>query len=79
MKEIYFKSINNKLHYLVILLALFTGNLFTAEAQVKKVPTQRTSTYSPTKKIYNIQGDFTMLGNTNLTPQSYNNTVDMLT
>ncbi|WP_290866491.1 hypothetical protein, partial [Flavobacterium sp.] len=76
MKEIYFKSINNKLHYLFILLALFTGNLFTAEAQVKKVPTQRTSTYSPTKKIYNIQGDFTMLGNTNLTPQSYNNTVN---
>ncbi len=32
---------------------------------------QRTSIYSPNKKIYNINGDFTMIGNTNLTLQNY--------
>ncbi|TRX16162.1 immunoglobulin domain-containing protein, partial [Flavobacterium franklandianum] len=76
MKNLYFKSINYKPQYLIILIALLFGNVFTAEAQVKKAYTQRTSSYTPTKKIYNIQGDFTMLGNTNLTPQSYTNTVN---
>ena len=76
MKNLYFKSINFKHPYLVILIAIFIGNIFTTDAQVKKVPTQRTSTYTPTKKIYNIQGDFTMLGNTNLTPQSYDDNVN---
>ncbi|MBX9808206.1 MAG: hypothetical protein K2X95_10455, partial [Flavobacteriaceae bacterium] len=76
MKNLYFKSINYKPQYLVILFALLFVNVFTTEAQVKKASTQRTSTYTPTKKVYNIQGDFTMLGNTNLTPQSYSNTVN---
>lgn len=40
-------------------------------AQVKVDFTQRTSTYSSGKKIYNIKGDFQMIGNTNLTLQSY--------
>jgi hypothetical protein len=34
---------------------------------------QRTSQNTPTKKIYNIKGDFTMIGNTNLTLYSYSN------
>ena len=37
-----------------------------ASAQVIKTFTQRTSSYTPEKKIYNIKGDFTMIGNTNL-------------
>lgn len=37
---------------------------------------QRTSQYSPEKKIYNIKGDFTMIGNTNLTLSNYNNSRD---
>jgi len=40
-------------------------------SQVRVPFTQRTSQYSPTKKIYNIQGDFTMIGNTNLTLVNY--------
>lgn len=32
---------------------------------------QRTSQYTPDKKIYNIKGDFSMMGNTNLTLSSY--------
>jgi conserved repeat domain len=33
---------------------------------------QRTSQYTPEKKIYNVKGDFTMIGNTNLTLYNYN-------
>src|SRR5690606_17585959 len=33
--------------------------------------TQRTSQYTPTKKIYNVKGDFAMIGNTNMTLQNY--------
>ncbi|MDD5150936.1 MAG: SprB repeat-containing protein, partial [Flavobacterium sp.] len=76
MKNIYFKTINYKLQYLVLLIAIFIGNMYTAEAQVKKSFTQRTSQYTPTKKIYNVKGDFTMLGNTNLTPQNYSPTTN---
>ena len=35
-------------------------------AQVGKPFTQRTSIYSPDKKIYNIRGDFQLIGNTNM-------------
>jgi hypothetical protein len=38
--------------------------------------TQRTSTATPAKKIYNIKGDFTMLGNTNLTLATYGDNID---
>ncbi len=38
--------------------------------------TQRTSAATPSKTIYNIKGDFTMLGNTNLTLSSYSTNND---
>ena len=41
------------------------------EAQIRVPFTQRTSQYSPAKKIYNVKGDFTMIGNTNLSLQNY--------
>jgi hypothetical protein len=44
-------------------------------AQVQVPFTQRTSQYTPTKKIYNIKGDFTMIGNTNLTLVNYGNDI----
>ena len=50
---------------------LLMANAFVANSQIRKAFTQRTSSYSPTKKIYNIKGDFTMIGNTNLTLQRY--------
>ena len=37
---------------------------------------QRTSTATPAQTIYNVKGDFTMLGNTNLTLVNYGNTTD---
>jgi hypothetical protein len=33
--------------------------------------TQRTSPFNPGVSIYNVKGDFTMIGNTNLSLQNY--------
>lgn len=46
------------------------------KAQVRVPFTQRTSQASPNKKIYNINGDFTMIGNTNMTSQNYNDNIN---
>src|SRR5690606_35302015 len=40
-------------------------------AQVRVPFTQRTSQYTPTRPIYNIKGDFSIIGNTNLTLFNY--------
>ena len=45
-------------------------------AQVYVPFTQRTSSYTPTKTVYNVKGDFTMIGNTNLTLQNYGATTN---
>ncbi|MFB9090447.1 HYR-like domain-containing protein, partial [Flavobacterium paronense] len=71
MKNLYFNSIVRKSTYTLAIFAILFGFNNMANAQVKKAFTQRTSQYSPTKKIYNVKGDFTMLGNTCLTPQNY--------
>lgn len=42
-----------------------------ATAQVEKPFLQRTSQYTPEKKIYNVKGDFAMIGNTSMTLQNY--------
>lgn len=55
----------------ILILALGMLLAYPMMAQVKVPFTQRTSIYSPTKKIYNIKGDFQMIGNTNLTLVSY--------
>ena len=39
-------------------------------AQIQTPFRQRTSIFSPEKKIYRVQGDYTMIGNTNLTLSS---------
>ncbi|MFN5621376.1 MAG: hypothetical protein ACK478_08745, partial [Flavobacteriales bacterium] len=46
----------------------------TLQAQVQVPFTQRTSAFTPTQTIYSIHGDFTMIGNTNMTLQNYSNT-----
>ena len=45
-----------------------------AQSQVRVPFKQRTSAFSPTKTIYSINGDYTMIGNTNLTLQNYSDT-----
>ena len=57
--------------FIIALFLIVIAN-FESIAQIKVPSTQRTSQYSPTKKIYNIKGDFTLMGNTNLTLQNYN-------
>ncbi|NUY79707.1 gliding motility-associated C-terminal domain-containing protein [Flavobacterium sp. MAH-1] len=71
MKNIYFKSKIATPKFLMLLLTALLGFTFAANAQVRVPFTQRTSQFSPTKKIYSIKGDFTMMGNTNLTLQNY--------
>ena len=71
MKNLYFTSMKNKLQFIVLLLVILLSTTIQSYAQVNVGFTQRTSQYSPTKKIYTVKGDFTMLGNTCLTPQNY--------
>jgi len=66
-KSRFSSSLINKLFATIILLA-YVGF---AMGQVQKPFIQRTSVYTPTKTIYSIKGDFTMIGNTNLTLQNY--------
>ncbi|OXA67743.1 hypothetical protein B0A61_07985, partial [Flavobacterium aquatile LMG 4008 = ATCC 11947] len=65
-----FKSIT-KSSLLIASFLLLLCNVTSLYGQVKVPFTQRTSVYSPTKKIYNVKGDFTMAGNTNLTLDNY--------
>ncbi|HLF51898.1 LamG-like jellyroll fold domain-containing protein [Flavobacterium sp.] len=65
---------------LVFLLLLFFVAPIQMIAQTQIAPQvnflQRTSSATPTKTIYNVKGDFTMLGNTNLTLVNYTNSSD---
>ena len=71
MKNLYISTKNNL--QLLVAIVFLLGGLVSATAQVKVGFTQRTSSYTPTKKIYNLKGNFTMMGNTCLTPQNYGN------
>lgn len=60
---------------LFVCLLLFTTMMPSKlSAQVVKPFTQRTSQYSPEQTIYHIQGDFALIGNTNMTLKNYSNT-----
>lgn len=67
MKNIYQLRKSTRIARISILVfVVLTGLPILASAQVIKSFTQRTSVYSPEKRIYSINGDFTMIGNTNL-------------
>lgn len=51
----------------IALMLLTFFNPWGANAQQVKPFTQRSSIYSPEKKVYHIQGDYQMIGNSNLT------------
>ncbi len=51
-------------------ILLFSLPVFLS-AQVIVPFSQRTSVYTPTKTVYNIKGDFALMGNTNLTLVNY--------
>src|SRR5690625_2954704 len=72
MKNNYVTALLKKLLFLTgVFLYLISGTVTAQNAQVIKPFTQRTSQHSPDKKIYNLRGDFVLLGNTNLTLQYY--------
>ena len=73
MKNNYMTYKSNKTHFLLLQLILLFGSLSLLNAQVYVPFSQRTSSYTPTQTIYNVKGDFTMIGNTNLTLQDYGN------
>jgi gliding motility-associated-like protein/uncharacterized repeat protein (TIGR01451 family) len=62
-------TIIEKLKALMLVFVLTLTNA--SIGQVIQSFTQRASVYTPTELIYNIQGDFAMIGNTNLTLASY--------
>ncbi|MBG6062234.1 putative repeat protein (TIGR01451 family), partial [Flavobacterium sp. CG_9.1] len=72
MKKLYSKSkIVYPLNRIIFTAIFFLGLAFSLNAQVKVPFKERTSTFTPLKKTYNVKGDFTMIGNTNLTLQNY--------
>ena len=61
----------NNSRVLMLFAVLFLATIFSSYSQVRVPFTPRTSNATPTKTIYNIKGDFTMIGNTNLTLVNY--------
>ncbi len=66
MKKFYYQYL--ALCYLFLMLL---GSAFTGNAQVIVPFKERTSSFTPTTKTYHVKGNFTMMGNTNLTLQNY--------
>jgi gliding motility-associated-like protein len=71
MKNNYFNSFGKINKQLVSILILLVGLSHTSNGQIRKAFTPRTSQYSPSKTVYKVKGDFTSLGNTNLTLPIY--------
>ena len=67
----YIKAKSIMLKIWVVALFIIFGNILNAKAQVRADFKQRTSISSPEKKIYNVHGDFAIIGNTNMTLTSY--------
>nr|WP_294785588.1 gliding motility-associated C-terminal domain-containing protein [uncultured Flavobacterium sp.] len=69
MKKIYSQYFAVFYFLLILFFGINKGN-----AQVIKPFKERTSSYTPARTIYKIKGDFTMIGNSNLTLQNYSDT-----
>ncbi|GGG49895.1 HYR-like domain-containing protein [Bizionia arctica] len=76
MKKLYAIKIqaNRNLIQLVLLTVMLLGASLFSYSQVRVPFTPRASQYTPGQTVYNIKGDFTMVGNTNLTLVNYNTT-----
>ncbi|RZJ33518.1 MAG: hypothetical protein EOO51_13610, partial [Flavobacterium sp.] len=69
MRKFYSNTKITAFKFLILVALLLVGDF--VEAQVRVPFTQRTSQYTPLRKIYNIRGDFAMFGNTSMTLQNY--------
>lgn len=58
-------------NFALSLLFVFVAISQSGYSQICVPFTQRTSQYSPSQTLYKVKGDFTMVGNTNLTLQNY--------
>ncbi|WP_299525938.1 hypothetical protein, partial [uncultured Lutibacter sp.] len=67
-----FYSYKNIVQLVLVVFTILTIS-FNGYSQVRVDFEPRTSVNSPNKTIYNIKGDFTMIGNTNLTLEDYGN------
>ncbi len=73
MKKLYSKKFSahkNIVQLTLVIFAILTVS-FNGYSQVRVPFNPRTSVNSPLKTIYNVKGDFTMIGNTNLTLVKY--------
>lgn len=67
-------SLDRQLYVRLLCLILLLCAIVESSAQVRVPFQQRASEHTPTKLVYHVKGDFTMLGNTNLTLQNYGST-----
>ncbi|MFI1773631.1 HYR-like domain-containing protein [Thalassobellus citreus] len=76
MKNLYAKkAITSKLSFKKILFTVvLITTCFSSYSQVLKEFEARAAIATPTQTVYNIKGDFAMIGNTNLTLVNYNDT-----
>ncbi|WP_418509810.1 hypothetical protein, partial [Corallibacter sp.] len=75
MKKLYASKNKTYKYQIQLFLAVFAllSASFYSYSQVRVDFDPRASIYSPNKTIYNVKGDFTMMGNTNLTLVNYGN------
>ncbi|NCP07048.1 MAG: hypothetical protein GW863_12005, partial [Flavobacteriales bacterium] len=75
MKKLYTKktSANTKSIQLFVFAVLLLSVIFKGYSQVRVPFAPRTATNSPLQTVYSVKGDFTMIGNTNLTLVNYSN------
>ncbi|WP_323026851.1 gliding motility-associated C-terminal domain-containing protein [Gelidibacter japonicus] len=73
MKKLYSAKINysKSILQIVLIIVLALSPTIVSFGQVRVDFTPRSSVFTPNKTVYNVKGDFTMLGNTNLTLVNY--------
>ena len=76
MKNLHFLTTLQSKKLIFILTALLLLLMPAVEAQIVKEMKPRTSPEAQNRSIYNVRGDFVMMGNTNLTLVNYGNTTD---
>ncbi|MFE3870906.1 LamG-like jellyroll fold domain-containing protein [Flavobacterium sp. ZS1P70] len=74
MRKLYFKTIKSESYCLLFSILILVGSI-QMKAQTLTSPqvpfVQRTALATPAQTIYNVKGDFTLLGNTNLSLANY--------
>jgi uncharacterized repeat protein (TIGR01451 family) len=76
-KTLHLTTLIDKITFpLLLILSFISSQVVIGQATVVKPFTQRAASATPTQLNYRIKGDFTMIGNTNLTLAKYGNTTN---